>query len=254
MLRFRILSFQLAVSASSTLAAFSRAMSSSNVGSSKIAVAQLCSSSSKLKNLKSVAKCARLAKHENCSMLFLPECFGFMGESSEQTLAQAEPPVLDDATVNDPTITETLKSIVTSRLVDSEETDDGDSGIGIGHYKHISLLEGLRQIARASGLWISAGGMHVAGAPPEQARDRVYNTHVVLDNDGTVVGIYRKIHLFDVSIPGKVDLRESATTAAGEDLVVCDSPIGKFLEILCNAEILVAHYVRMLIDSSPGSG
>lgn len=33
--------------------------------------------------------------------------------------------------------------------------------------------------------------------------------------------------MFDVSIPGKVNLQESKTTNAGKQLVVCDSPIGK---------------------------
>lgn len=83
-------------------------------------------------------------------------------------------------------------------------------------------------------MWISAGGMHVSGAPPQQSHDgddvssnpRVYNTHVIVDNEGNVQCYYRKIHLFDVSIPGKVNLRESATTAPGTELKICDSPVG----------------------------
>ena len=189
--------------------------------SSKIAVAQLCSSSSKLDNLVHVAKCAGLAKREVCSMLFLPECFGFIGESSAQTLGQAEPPIQQDRIENDSAITETLKTIVS----DPEETRSLHYPKNTGR---ISIMDGLRQIAKASKLWISAGGMHVSGAPPGSSlgTDRVFNTHVIVDDEGEVQSIYRKIHLFDVSIPGKVNLQESATTAAGEDLVVCNSPIG----------------------------
>ena len=94
-----------------------------------------------------------------------------------------------------------------------------------------SVLDGLKMIAQESGLWISGGGMHVADAPPHPIshQPRVYNTHVILDDQGQVQSLYRKIHLFDVSIPGKVELRESNTTAPGTELVVCDSPIGTFL-------------------------
>jgi len=51
-----------------------------------IAVGQLRTTSNKFANLLDAAKCAGWAKRDGCSMLFLPECFGFLGESSEETL------------------------------------------------------------------------------------------------------------------------------------------------------------------------
>lgn len=153
-------------------------------------------------------------------MLFLPECFGFMGENSAQTLQNAEDPVADDNNSNDDRVKDHLISSVYGGTNEALAADDS---------KRIYILDGLRTIARESGLWLSGGGMHVAGAPPdpESGNERVYNTHVILDSEGEIQAIYRKAHMFDVSIPGKVHLRESSTTAPGTDLVVCESPIGK---------------------------
>lgn len=197
-------------------------MSTSTSRKAIAAIAQLRSTSSKYHNLLDVAKCARLAKSQGASMLFLPECFGFIGEGSEQTLQNAEEPVMEDKRENEAAVSDALRLTI-SRNEDLSHSlpKDGDP---------IFILDGLKTIARESGLWISGGGMHVLGAPADEGtgRARVYNTHVIVDDSGTVRCLYRKIHLFDVSIPGKVKLQESATTAPGDKLVVCDSPIGKF--------------------------
>ena len=221
----------------------------------RIAVAQLCSSSSKFENLLNVAQCAGWAIHHPndrddsrddagnpaCRMLFLPECFGFLGSSSEQTLAAAEPMPTTQEHQNQNS--ELLRQALVQKVKESAmsgmpppptlaqdkdgavDEDEAASTVKLSEEqdREISLLDGLRTIAAASNMWISAGGMHV-GVPDEP---RVYNTHVIVDECGAVRSLYRKMHLFDVSIPGKVDLRESKTTKAGEELVVCpDSPIG----------------------------
>lgn len=197
--------------------------------STRAAIAQLRSTSNKLDNLVSVAKCAAMAKQQGASMLFLPECFGFIGESSQETLENAEPPIMSDSSENTEEIQELLKRIIhQSPAAD----DENDATVIKEDNAHILLLNGLRVIAKESRLWISGGGMHESGAPPDESNNdspRVYNSHVILDDSGKVRALYRKIHLFDVDIPNKVNLRESATTAPGTKLVVCDSPIGKWL-------------------------
>jgi len=190
----------------------------STISASKIAaVAQLSSTSNKFSNLVDVAKCAAIARQQGASMLFLPECFGFIGSSASETLRNAE--ILDwesSEMMNSETVNAKLKSIVTSGsstpdLVECE--DDNES---------VFIMDGLRTIAQTSKLWISGGGIHevITG------EDRVYNTHVILNSEGKLVKKYRKIHLFDVSIPGSVELKESNTTRPGEFVEVCDSPLG----------------------------
>jgi deaminated glutathione amidase len=66
--------------------------------------------------------------------------------------------------------------------------------------------------AHELGMWVHAGSFHEVGPDP----DRTYNTSVVFDRSGALAGVYRKIHLYDVEIPGRVSYHESATVAPGE--------------------------------------
>jgi predicted amidohydrolase len=169
-----------------------------------------------------VAKCAGWAKRDGACMLFLPENFGLMDISSEQTLLKAEPPLSQDVTENPSSVSQALRDAVTASAAGSSVVQS-ETKVEI-----LSLLDGLKTIARASDMWISGGGMAVSGAPPaENGGPRVYNTQVLVDNHGNLQSYYRKVHLFDVSIPGKVSLQESTSTAAGTELVLCDSPIGR---------------------------
>jgi predicted amidohydrolase len=212
------------------------------------AIAQLRSTSNKVQNLIDVAICARLAKSKGASMLFLPECFGFIGESSIQTLEEAEDPIYlttmaktetetttdnTDSKENDEALMRILKSTI--HATDEDYNSDSRSQPPVVVR---SLMEGLRTISKESGLWLSGGGMHVLAEPSNSddashKEQRVYNTHVIIDSDGVLRCQYRKIHLFDVSIPGKVQLQESKTTAPGTELVTCDSPIGRLGVTTC---------------------
>jgi predicted amidohydrolase len=171
--------------------------------------------------------------------LFLPECFGFLGSSVEQTLSSAEDAsTLTQPRKNPPQITEALVRIVRHSAKSTVNTESNDLeslpvALSETEEQDLSLLDGLQTIAVESNLWISAGGMHIL-APADVddpmadgAPQRVYNTHVIIDNRGAVRAHYGKIHLFDVCIPGQVELRESKSTKPGTKLVVCpDSPIG----------------------------
>jgi predicted amidohydrolase len=70
--------------------------------------------------------------------------------------------------------------------------------------------------ARNLGMWVHAGSFHEAG--PDTGH--TYNTSLVFRPDGSLAAVYRKIHLYDVEIPGRVSYQESRTVAAGVETVV----------------------------------
>ncbi|GAB3813775.1 carbon-nitrogen hydrolase family protein [Micromonospora zhanjiangensis] len=74
------------------------------------------------------------------------------------------------------------------------------------------------EAARRLGIWVHAGSFHEVGPDPR----RTYNTSLVFDRTGTRRAHYRKIHLYDVEIPGRVSYRESDGVAAGTEPVVAE--------------------------------
>ena len=60
----------------------------------------------------------------------------------------------------------------------------------------------------------------VAGSISEAVpgQDRVYNTSVLIQPDGSVTAVYRKLHLFDVEVGGHI-YRESSGALPGEEVV-----------------------------------
>lgn len=72
--------------------------------------------------------------------------------------------------------------------------------------------------ARELGMWVHAGSFHEIGPDPEHT----YNTTLVFDRTGALAGTYRKIHLYDVEIPGRVSYHESATVAPGDSTAVIE--------------------------------
>jgi predicted amidohydrolase len=70
--------------------------------------------------------------------------------------------------------------------------------------------------------WARELGIHVlAGSVAERVEDseRLFNTSALIDPDGEVAAVYRKIHMFDVEVGG-VAYRESEHERPGEEIVV----------------------------------
>jgi predicted amidohydrolase len=78
-------------------------------------------------------------------------------------------------------------------------------------------------LARELRITLLAGSVLEAGAPG----GRLFNTSVLLGPGGERLGVYRKLHLFDVEVGDGQTYRESAAVAPGTEVVVADSPAGK---------------------------
>jgi predicted amidohydrolase len=76
----------------------------------------------------------------------------------------------------------------------------------------------LGALARELDITLHVGSLFERSPEP----DKSYNTSVVIAPSGEVVATYRKVHLFDVNVPGGVEHRESRNIAAGDRLVVAD--------------------------------
>ena len=69
----------------------------------------------------------------------------------------------------------------------------------------------------------------VGGSFPERPADApksIFNTSLVFGPDGTRLAKHRKVHLFDIDIPGKITFKESETLSPGDSATVFATPYG----------------------------
>ena len=90
-------------------------------------------------------------------------------------------------------------------------------------------VRGMAALARELRIWLLLGSL------PEkvQGDSRVHNTSVLLGPDGATLGVYRKIHLFDIDLPGMEHLKESKAVRPGEEVVVAPAPFGAVGLTIC---------------------
>jgi deaminated glutathione amidase len=88
----------------------------------------------------------------------------------------------------------------------------------------------LSDTARKLKLWILGGTIAMRTA----SKNRVANASLLIDANGRRVVRYDKIHLFDVTIPGRNEqYRESAHVVPGRKPVLADTPVGRLGLSVC---------------------
>jgi deaminated glutathione amidase len=79
-------------------------------------------------------------------------------------------------------------------------------------------VEAMARWARTHGITLVGGSI----TERRESREKLSNTSIVFDSEGSITGVYRKIHLFDVEVGGHV-YRESDAEEPGDEPVVLDA-------------------------------
>lgn len=101
--------------------------------------------------------------------------------------------------------------------------------------------QALSRMAKKYGLYL------VGGSVPELEGGRIYNTSYIFSPDGKELARHRKVHLFDIDIPGGQRFMESDTLAPGHRITVADTPFGKLGVAIC-FDIRFAELFRVMGD------
>ncbi len=88
----------------------------------------------------------------------------------------------------------------------------------------------------------------VAGSLAERCEDdKIYNTSLLFGPSGDLLARYRKLHLFDIDLPGEVTFRESEFMSFGDRVVVTDTAVGRIGQATCY-DLRFPELFRLLVD------
>ncbi|HMZ81726.1 MAG TPA: carbon-nitrogen hydrolase family protein [Acidobacteriota bacterium] len=89
-------------------------------------------------------------------------------------------------------------------------------GEDIGYHQSLDgeLADWLKQLAQKHGISLLAGSF-----PETAPNQKVFNTSLLFGPDGQRLALYRKVHLFDVTLPDGTVLEESRFVEPGQELV-----------------------------------
>jgi len=73
----------------------------------------------------------------------------------------------------------------------------------------------------------------IGGSIPEKDGNHYYNTSLFFDKNGELIGLHRKIHLFDIDVKGKIAFKESAVLSPGKKITVIETPLAKIGIAIC---------------------
>ncbi|KAI0849282.1 carbon-nitrogen hydrolase [Daldinia vernicosa] len=90
----------------------------------------------------------------------------------------------------------------------------------------------LSAMAAETGAFLVGGS--IPEADPDPSTNKYYNTSLVFGPDGALLASHRKVHLFDIDIPGKMTFRESEVLFPGNKVTLVDLPgYGRIAVAIC---------------------
>ncbi|TFK93166.1 carbon-nitrogen hydrolase [Polyporus arcularius HHB13444] len=81
----------------------------------------------------------------------------------------------------------------------------------------------LSAAAKEEGVWLIGGTI----PEREESTGKLYNTATAYNPKGELVAIHRKVHLFDIDIPGKIKFKESETLSPGNSVNKFDTDFAR---------------------------
>ena len=100
----------------------------------------------------------------------------------------------------------------------------------------------LSRAAKENGVYL------VGGSVPELEDGKIYNTSFIFDREGNELARHRKVHLFDIDVPGGQRFKESDTLTAGDQITLVDTHWGKIGVAIC-FDIRFAEFFRVMGDA-----
>jgi predicted amidohydrolase len=85
----------------------------------------------------------------------------------------------------------------------------------------------------------------IGGSLPILDSGKFYNTCYCFDRNGDIKARHRKVHLFDIDIPGRITYQESAILSSGTNFTVFDSDVAKIGIGICY-DIRFGEYAQIL--------
>ncbi|KAI8926402.1 carbon-nitrogen hydrolase [Entophlyctis helioformis] len=169
----------------------------------RLALVQLSVTANKQTNLARARQLVLQAAKEGANVVVLPECFN----SPYGTQYFAE--YAEDAV---PT-----PAAVAAKTAQLSETPTALSGM-----------------AKEAGVYLVGGSFPervsvaaAASAQPSEPQFKYFNTCTVWNKAGDLIQTHRKVHLFDIDVPGKITFQESKILSPGSHLTHVDTEYGK---------------------------
>ncbi|KAK1780441.1 carbon-nitrogen hydrolase [Copromyces sp. CBS 386.78] len=165
----------------------------------KLACIQLASGADKSANLSHAADKVREAASGGANIVVLPECF------------------------NSPYGCDFFPSYAEQLLPSPPTAEQSPS------------FHALSTMARDNGIYLVGGSIpELAIEECTEDKKTYYNTSLIFGPDGKLLASHRKVHLFDIDIPGKIKFKESDVLSPGNSVTLVDLPdYGRIAVAIC---------------------